>query len=83
MTDFVRTTGGLLQLRKKRVSQTDLARIAEFAQKLSDAGLTVHAHQPQVFGQKHHFLKQTIADERTEVEPVDLQAALPAVFSRP
>lgn len=83
VTDFVRTTGGLLQLKKKQVSQTDVARIAEVAQKLRDAGLAVHAQRFHVVVQKPQLRKQTTVDERSVSEPVDLQAALPAVFSRP
>jgi hypothetical protein len=77
MANFVRTTGGLLQLQDKKVSTADYKRIIEFARTVGDAA--VRSRVEQVPGSPVARVTSQVSSARKS-EPVDLQADTPSVF---
>lgn len=76
MSDFVRTTGGLLQLRNKTVSSADHHRIRQVAAILGLAIPSAPAAPSRRGPRQQHQLPTP-----SWREPMDLQATLPAVFT--
>ena len=90
MTKFVRTTGGLLQLKEKQVTKADYDRVMRFAATLVDAGHMRGAQKvdpqfPQAGGGVQNFqlrskTAQVIATPKRKL--MDLQSFPPDVFLR-
>ena len=80
MGTFVRTTGGLLQLKTKQVSKQDYDRIVQFALKLGDEHVRSRLTQQTKLNQGQQFKSPVQATVPSKKQPVDLQAVMPEVF---
>lgn len=80
MATVLRTTGGLLQLKKKRVTQRDYSGIVEFARTIRDDGVRsrIEQHTRSPIVQQQRVI--TPSSSAAKPEPVDLQAIVPEVF---
>jgi hypothetical protein len=87
MANFVRTTGGLLQLQDKQVSRADFQRIVQFARTVGDASVRSRVEQQNPVQETQNPVRETsplrptvqVASVR-KGEPIDLQAVIPTVF---
>ena len=79
MAQFIRTTGGLLQLKPKQATKKDYDRLVKFALTLGDESILKSVQTPSASKvQPRSKSVQFVVEPKKK--PMDLQADMPEVF---